>query len=92
MSARLKAGLLATALCTLPISTFADAASPLDARVDEALAKLGRPQLEALIVTHIPELMQDPLSQGRRNIPPPGHLPCPNMASPPSPRPMARSA
>lgn len=64
MSARLKAGLLATALCTLPISTFADAASPLDARVDEALAKLGRPQLEALIVTHIPELMQDPSVAG----------------------------
>lgn len=64
MSSRLKAGLLATTLCALPLSSYAEARSALDARVDVTLAKLGRPQLEALIVTHIPELMQNPADAG----------------------------
>ncbi|NVN01340.1 MULTISPECIES: glycoside hydrolase family 3 C-terminal domain-containing protein [Asaia] len=64
MSSRLKAGLLATALCALPLLSSAEARSALDERVDATLAKLDRAQLEALIVTHIPEMMQNPAAAG----------------------------
>ncbi|WP_159103422.1 hypothetical protein [Asaia prunellae] len=47
MSPLLKAGLLATALCSLPLSVLAESRSALDQRVDATLTRLGRAQLEA---------------------------------------------
>ncbi|QDH16730.1 beta-glucosidase family protein [Swingsia samuiensis] len=65
MSSRLKVVLLTTSFFLFPNVVLADPSLSVSERVDKTLSHMTRAQLEAVIVTHLPAMMQHPSVAGR---------------------------